>query len=196
MPFPADLTAPERFETDEYLLRPITVDDAALDHEAVMASREILRRWEGTTWPEDDFTIDDNRADMELMATRHADGYAFGYTMLDPSETTCLGCVYVFPHDAKFLAAAEITALGDLGWNEIGAAVLFWVRADRMDDGLDERLLADLRSWFADGWDVVPVAFVTSQPFTEQVELLKRAGLRRCFVIDEPDKTNPGIAFC
>lgn len=195
MPFPADLVPPDRLIADDYVLRPITVADAQLDHEAVMASRELLRRWEQSTWPEDDFTVDDNRADMELMERRHADGYAFGYTMLTPDESECLGCVYVFPHDAKFLAAADIAALGERRWDEIGAAVLFWVRADRLDGGLDDRLLADLRRWFADAWAVAPVVFMTSELFTEQVALLESSGLRRCFTIAEPGKPGLGVAF-
>ena len=46
-----DFHAPEELRTDEFLLRPILESDAALDYEAVMASREYLRTWEGTGWP-------------------------------------------------------------------------------------------------------------------------------------------------
>lgn len=195
MPFPEHLDAPERLTADGYLLRPITVADAELDHEAVMASRDQLRRWEQDTWPKDDFTVDDNRQDMELMEHRHRDGYAFGYTMLTPDESRCLGCVYVFAHDARFLAAADITPLADDRWDRIGAAVYFWVRTDLPDDDLERRLLDDLRRWFAEDWDVAPVVFVTSEPFTEQVDRLERAGLRRAFTIAESHKPGAGLAY-
>lgn len=196
MPFADDLTAPARLETDEFVLRPITVADAALDHEAVMATREQLRLWEQSSWPEDGFTVDDNRGDLATMERRHAAGEAFGYTMTDPDGTAVLGCVYVFPHDARFLAAAEVTPLADdVRWDAIGAAVYFWVRTERQADGLDRRLLADLRRWFVDDWDLGPVVVVTSETFVQQVDLIESAGLQRCFVIDEPDKPGRHLAF-
>lgn len=195
MPFAHDLIAPERLATGEYVLRPITVDDAALDHAAVMATRDHLRLWEQSTWPEDGFTVADNRADLQRMEARHVAGDAFGYTMVDPGETECLGCVYVFPHDARFLAAADVTPLGDHRWDEIGAVVYFWVRGPRMDDGLDRRLLVDLRRWFADDWPLDRVVFVASEPFVHQVELLAGTDLELRFELREPDKPAPYFAF-
>ncbi|MEH0110198.1 hypothetical protein V6N00_10845 [Tersicoccus sp. MR15.9] len=42
----ADQRIPAVLRTSEFVLRPITVDDAARDHDAVMETRENLRRWE------------------------------------------------------------------------------------------------------------------------------------------------------
>jgi hypothetical protein len=195
MPFAPDLRAPVRFETDEYVLRPITVADAELDHAAVVATREHLRLWEQSSWPDDDFTVEANRDDLERMERRHLAGEAFGFTMLAPDEHDCLGCVYVFPHDARFLASADVAPLGDVEWDAVAAAVYFWVRADRMDDGLDRRLLADLKRWFADVWGLEPVVFVTSESFTQQLDLLHSTDLEPRFEIREPDKPAPYLAF-
>ncbi len=49
-----------------------------------MESREFLRTWNQSTWPEDDFTVEANREDMVKMEQRHVDGEAFGYTMVTP----------------------------------------------------------------------------------------------------------------
>ena len=67
---------PHGFSTDRFLIRPVTVADAQLDFDAVMSSKEFLRTWEQASWPEDDFTVEANRADLDKMETRHEAGYA------------------------------------------------------------------------------------------------------------------------
>ena len=57
-------SAPGGLETREFILRSILVSDAELDYEAVMESREFLRKWEQSAWPADDFTVEANRQDM------------------------------------------------------------------------------------------------------------------------------------
>ena len=99
-PFPAEL------RTTDFVLRPIVADDAEMDHAAVMETREHLRLWEQSTWPEDDFTVQANREDLVDLEQHHAEHRAFTYTVLDPHGTECLGCVYVFPTSASFLVKA------------------------------------------------------------------------------------------
>ena len=187
----ADLNkpVPTRLRTDEFQLRPITVGDAALDYEAVMETRESLRLWEQSTWPEDHFTIDDNRRDLADMQERHEAGRAFSYTVLDPVGAACLGCVYVFPHDATFLAKSTVVAVGDDEWTETDAVVYFWVRKRAMEAGTDARLLESLRVWFRDEWQFGNVVFVVSQKFEHQVDLLNATDLTRRFELTEPEKS-------
>jgi hypothetical protein len=196
VPFSQDINAPTRLTTEEFVLRPITAADAALDHAAVMESRTSLRLWEQTGWPEDDFTVDDNRNDLERMERRHSAREAFGYTMLSPNESACLGCVYVVPHDARFLAAADVTAVRDaVAWDQIDAAVYFWVRTSRIADGLDGLLLVHLRSWFADDWGFHAVVIVTSELFTEQVQLIESTDLELRFHFVERNKPGRYLAY-
>ncbi|MBE1875816.1 hypothetical protein [Myceligenerans pegani] len=121
MPF-TDSTepVPAELRTEEFALRPIVADDAELDYAAVMDSREHLRLWRQSTWPEDDFTLEANREDLIDMEQRHAAWRAFSYTVLDPAGTRCLGCVYVFPTSATFLARATVI------WSATGARCLRW----------------------------------------------------------------------
>ncbi|MDF2510059.1 MAG: hypothetical protein K0Q52_3918, partial [Microbacterium sp.] len=42
---------PAGLRTSEFVLRPITADDAERDHAAVMETRDDLRLWEQSTWP-------------------------------------------------------------------------------------------------------------------------------------------------
>ena len=189
VPIPAGLA------TAEFVLRPITADDAADDHAALMESREELRLWEQSSWPADDFTVEANREDLAGLEERHRAHRAFTYTVRDPGDTECLGCVYVFSTSAKFLAASSVTALGEDAWADVDAVVFFWVRRSRVASGLDVRLLAELRAWFAGEWPVSRTVFVTNEQFAQQVGLFDDSGLVRRFEYLEPGKPGRYLAY-
>ena len=114
---------------------------------------------------------------------------AFTYTVLHPTESRCLGCVYInpLPKTATHLYAKE-------GY---GASVGFWIRSDELVSGLESHLLATLRAWFANDWPFDRVIYPISQQNPSQAELLADAGLvqhpsialadgRPCWVYAEP----------
>jgi hypothetical protein len=169
--------------------------DAEKDHAALMETRSELRAWEQSTWPEDDFTVEANREDLAGLEQRHADRRAFTYTVLTPDGRECLGCVYVFPPGASFLAKAEVRPVRDDTWADVNLAVYFWARRSQMDSGMDGRLLAALRPWFAAEWQADRVVFVTSEQFAEQVALIRSAGLVVKFELIEPDKPGTFLVF-
>lgn len=186
---------PNELRTAEFTLRPITVADTEHDYAAVMASRDHLRLWQQSSWPEDDFTAEDNRVDVVDMQTRHEARRAFSYTVLDPTGAECLGCVYVFPTRATFLTKATVAAVGDLSWDDVDAVVYFWVRPPQMAAGMDGRLLAALRTWFDEDWGFDQTVLATSEAFTQQVDLIEHTGMTRQFVVHEPHKSGPGLVF-
>jgi RimJ/RimL family protein N-acetyltransferase len=186
---------PAGLETDEFVLRPIVADDAAIDHAAVMESREYLRLWEQSAWPEDDFTVEANREDLLRMEERHAAHRAFTFAVLDPTGSQSLGCVYIFPTSATFLARSTVTRVADEEWAEVDAVAYFWVRRSRMETGLDARLLAALRDWFSTEWGLARTVYVTNEQFTAQVDLIAGTELRLLFELREPDKPGTYLAF-
>src|SRR3984957_7222346 len=86
---------PAELRTAEFALRPIVADDAELDYAAVLETREYLRLWRQSTWPEDDFTVAENRKDLVECEERHLAGRASTHTVLSAERTECLVCVYV-----------------------------------------------------------------------------------------------------
>lgn len=186
---------PDELRTGEFVLRPITADDAERDHAALMETRELLRLWEQSTWPADDFTVEANREDLVGLETRHREGRAFTYTVVDPEDTVALGCVYVFPISANFLTRATVTPTADRRWAEVDAVVYFWVRASAMQNGLDARLLAALRRWFHEVWNTKRTVFVTNEQFTQQVALLESTELQLEFDLVEPEKPGAYLVF-
>jgi hypothetical protein len=192
----ADLeNVPQGLTTPEFLLRPLMVGDVELDYAAVMESKVELRPWEQTGWPADDFTVADDLVDLEDLEQRFREKRSFTYTMMSPDETECLGCVYIMPPDARSFTSARITPVGDARWDDIGAAVYFWVRTSRLASGLDSRLLEALRDWIARDWRLGRHVFVTNEQCPQQVELLEGADLRRCFRIQAPNQAGAYLAF-
>lgn len=197
MPLPVPGEAvPSGLRTAEFAMRPITVDDAAADYDAVMATRDLLREWEQTGWPADDFTVEANRADLEGLARRHEEGRAFTFTIRDPDDVACLGCVYVFPTEAAFLAAAHVSPLNDETWEDVDAVVYFWVRAAPSNARpLDAQLLSALRSWFREDWSLHSTVYVTSELVTHQLAVLDASGLTPLFELREEGKPARYLAY-
>jgi len=186
---------PDELRTAEFTLRPITAADAERDYAALMETREQLRLWEQSTWPADDFTVDANREDLVGLETRHREGRAFTYTVVDPADTEALGCVYVFPISAAFLTKATVTPTGDRHWDDVDAVVYFWMRTAAMQKGLDVSLLAALRTWFREVWTTESTVFVTNEQFTQQVGLIDETDLTLEFRLVEPGKPGTYLVY-
>jgi hypothetical protein len=186
---------PSGLRTDEFVLRPIKADDAELDYQALMETRELLRLWEQSSWPADDFTVEANREDLAGLEQRHDAHRAFTFTVLDPSGTECRGCVYIVPTDAKFLARSAVTALGDDDWSQVDAVIYFWARLTQMQVGMDARLLDALRTWFEVEWRFTNAVYVTNEQFRQQVELLEGTDLALKFELVEPGKPGKYLVY-
>lgn len=109
-----------------------------LDYLAIMGSRQRLRReldWRG--WPRNDFTLEDNEADLAEHFAEFQRGEAYAYSVLNPDESTCLGCIYLEP------------------WTP-GAQLALWVVDAEVPMGLELHLLRTLVPWLA-GWPLPAV---------------------------------------
>jgi len=135
------------------------------------------------------------RVDLHDLERRHAEHRAYTYTVLDPEGAECLGCVYVFPVTAAFLVRSAVTPIAGDAWADVEAAVYFWVRRSRMETGMDERLLAALRAWFAGEWGFARTVYVTNERFAQQAALLRGTGLSPRFEVREPGKPGAYVAF-
>ena len=187
MPFnDTQLDVPEGMQTNEFRLRPIRATDAELDYDAVMESREFLRTWEQSSWPEDDFALEANREDLRKLEQRHAEHESFAFTVMNPDESRCLGCVYLFPLDASMLSRAEISGTDGSRWQDFSAAVYFWIRKSELADQLDRRLLAALVPWLDHDWGFDRPLFITNEQFEQQVAMIESAGLPLKFRINDP----------
>lgn len=190
-----NMTIPEGLVTDEFLIRPLRATDVELDYAAVMESREFLRKWEQSTWPADDFTIAGNLKDLQRHEGEHIKRESFTFTVMNPTETECLGCIYIVPRTARWLSQAETTSVGGTDWANYEAIVLFWIRQSRLAEGMDRRLLDALRPWLAQEWTFDGFLFQTNEQFEQQVAMFEAAGLQLHFELKLPKHSGKERAY-
>jgi RimJ/RimL family protein N-acetyltransferase len=166
---PPDAVVPAELRTERLLLRPLRVTDVERDYQAVMSSAAMLRIWSQTDWPADDFSLAENRDDLERHEREHRERKAFTFTVLDPGATRCLGCVYLTPLDPDRAALCEGASCA--------ANAGFWVRAAEIENELDRHLLEALREWLGSEWSFDRVLFTISARDERQAELLAAARL-------------------
>jgi hypothetical protein len=144
VPFiPTDFTVPEKLETEEFRLRMLTVNDVVKDYDAVMTSVDHLKTiWPGGKWPEG-LTLEQNLIDLGWHQKEFQTRRSFAYTVVTPSESMVIGCVYIEPTHKR-------------GYD---AEVYLWARQSELAGGLETRLYAAVKDWIAKDWPFKTVAF-------------------------------------
>jgi RimJ/RimL family protein N-acetyltransferase len=134
---PLDFTPPESLITEDFRIRPIRPEDAELDYKAIMTSLDHLRGTLGQrNWPSAEMTLEEDRQSLTIHAREYETREGFCYTVLNPDETECLGCVYINPSR----------------WDDHDAEVIVWVSKNAFERGLDPVLDTAVRQWLADEW--------------------------------------------
>lgn len=191
----ASATIPDRLLTNDFLIRPLAATDVELDYAAVMESKEFLRKWEQSSWPADDFTRAENLAHLERHEREHLKREAFTFTVMNPTETECLGCIYIYPLTARWLANAKTTPLGATEWENYEAVILFWIRQSRLAEGMDRTLLDILRPWFEQKWSFDGHLFMTHEQVEQQVSMFEGANLKLQFEVQLPNQPGKHCAY-
>ncbi len=173
--YPDDAQVPKELRTEEFLIRPLRASDVELDYEAVMESKDMLRKVSQSTWPTDDFTLAENLDDLERHEQDHIDRREFTFTGMNPDETVCLGCLYLRPLSQ------------DMIQGEFETSVKFWIRQSRIVDELDRRFLTTLLNWLESDWLFQKKVFVTGADEERQVQILSDSGLKLIRVQEFPD---------
>lgn len=142
---PSDFSVPERLETTQFILRMLTVNDVVKDYDAVMTSVDYLRGVFGprSRWPSPDLTLEQDLIDLGWHQKEFQRRSSFAYTMMNPSESECLGCVYIDPTQKR-------------GYD---AEVYLWVRKSEVAKGLDPILLEAVKKWIKATWPFKKVAY-------------------------------------
>src|SRR5215510_12527570 len=140
---PKEFKIPEKLETQEFRLRMLTVNDVVKDYDAVMTSVQHLKTiWLGGTWPEG-LTFEQDLIDRGWHQKEFQRRASFAYTVVTPSESKVVGCVYINPMPKR-------------GYD---AVVYLWARQSELERGLESRLFSALKEWLAKEWPFKKVAF-------------------------------------
>ncbi len=156
--YPKNAMVPPHLKTEEFLLRPLRATDVELDYKAVMESQDFLLIRTNDRWPRIGFTIEENLKDLEDHEKGFNNREEFTYTIMNHSETRCLGCIYItsFAQKLRSILSKEDFESYDIGDYE--AQVSFWMIPDCVKQDMDKRLLQDLIKWIKDDWSFSKVS--------------------------------------
>lgn len=138
---PESFNIPERLEHLQFIARKLCARDVYLDYIAVMTSIQIIRQTRGGNWPTPGLTIEDDLIDLAWHQREFENRSSFAYTVMNPVETECLGCFYLYP--TGFRGPAPEDADVD---------VSFWVTQTSYDQGLYPALYSALQHWLDEKW--------------------------------------------
>ena len=134
---PNDFDVPEQLETERLRLRPLKIQDAVRDYDAVMTSEDRLRSVydPGGDWPSG-LTLEQNIIELGWHQAEFQLRTSFAYTVVNLDESEVLGCVYLYPTQR----------------HQYDVEITMWVRQSRVAEGLDQHLFETVESWIADFW--------------------------------------------
>ncbi|MFI6518585.1 GNAT family N-acetyltransferase [Spirillospora sp. NPDC050679] len=147
---PEDFVVPTLVAGPRFRIRPITVHDVVKDYGAVMGSLERLRGRFGPEWgwPDKEFTFEQALIDVAWLQKEGQLRRSFSYVVTSPDEERQFGRIHVAPSDDP---AAD-------------ACVVFWVRGDEPDTGLEKELADFVREWVVTAWPFETVRFPGREP--------------------------------
>ena len=187
--YPAPKRLPQRLETADFTLTPLLPAHVELDHSALMDSIDLLRSWSGGPWPTDDFSIDDNMEDMHWHSSEHEERIAFTFSVLNPAQDFCVGCIYIKP------IREVLDDNPDLPVQKDGALVRFWIRDLPELLPLNGRLLQALQQWFEEAWNFTAVYYHCRAEHIIQVEQFREGGLKEIAPFTMPSRGGKHLLF-
>lgn len=142
---PADFEVPQLLENNYFRIRMLSINDVVKDYDAVMTSIDHLQGvfGPGSGWPPADLTLEQDLVDLGWHQKEFQRRSSFAYTVMNPGESQCLGCVYIDPCPKQ-------------GYD---AEVYLWVRQSTFEDGLDPVLFQTIREWISHDWPFEKVAY-------------------------------------
>lgn len=163
-PWSLEYQPPQELDTERVHLEPLAPKHVELDFAALMGSREHLQstlHW--GNWPSADFTVEENRVDLERHWQEFQGNQGYAYTVLSPDRERCLGCIYLMPSDGE-------------GW-EMSAEMAYWVIESELASELDRHLLENLLTWFDRAWAFDQVRWMIHEDNARGLQLAADADL-------------------
>ena len=166
---------PDGFRTDEFIFRPLRSTDVELDYDAVITSSLYLRDWSQSAWPADGFTLEENLEDLQRHEQEHSESKAFTYTIVNPDETKCLGCIYINSLDPEII---DLGICGNSPSDSHGGSVRFWVRKSLIVTDAHRAVRDAIFKWLERGWYFDCFVCLVSQADPHQIRLMSDGEFR------------------
>jgi RimJ/RimL family protein N-acetyltransferase len=167
---------PELLQADKFIFRPLRGSDVELDYDAVMSSSDMLRAWSQSDWPRDGFTLEENLEDLQRHEQEHLEKKAFTYTIMNPEETFCLGCIYLnplLPEELDLVNYQHPVADEEA----FAASVRYWIRESHASKEFNTMILERIIHWLDREWRFNCVVFPVAMADSMQTKLFDEVGL-------------------
>ncbi len=172
---------PEYFELEGFCFEVLHPKHVELDFQALMKSKDFLRRWSYSPWPEDHFTVEDNLFDLEWHYAEFMEKIAFTYTILDHFKTNCLGCIYIRPINSIPSLSPEKKNILD----SFRFFISYWVITEIRNTLLENSIFKSIRDWLLNTWKFQSVLFVSNTQIPEQNEIYHKNQMELFMELDE-----------
>lgn len=176
---------PAQLQTNDYVLTPLSNDDATAFYKAYFSSQSFLYHQLGWAWPSEKATPEMNTEMVRYQVEQHLQRRAFTFIIRPRNKDTIVGALYLVPileqrSDVPGLAEQQYDA--ELSW---------WLTERESSSDSAERLLSQVLPWLATQWPwqnlLLPVA-TTNEVALAQV---RRQGLSQV----AEDKDNATLFF-
>ncbi|MEI6462856.1 MAG: hypothetical protein WCO33_04295 [bacterium] len=148
---PKDFKVPE-LRKDKYIARKLCARDVYLDYFAVMSSIDTIHKTRGGSWPTPDLNIEEDLIDLSWHQREFESKTSFAFTIMNITETECLGCIYFYPPRSCMNSAQSNDTNHDV-------EVSWWVTAKAYKEGLYEIVSKDIKIWVKEDWPMKNVKF-------------------------------------
>jgi hypothetical protein len=147
---PNNHPVPELLETPTFVIRRQYQSDNHLDYEAVMDSKEVLREWSDSDWPEDDFSLEQNGEDIAGHIKNHQHHLDYGFSIFASDYSRLLGSLYLnpmepllenYPTDGETLAKLQAFDIRIEYWLRRGTSAEF-----------EQQFVGEVRAWLKREW--------------------------------------------
>lgn len=166
---------PQMLETDNFVMLPTDTEYFESDHVAVMKSKNILRLWSQSEWPEDNFSLEQNKEDLSRHVEDNVNHAAYGYMFYSLDRKACYGSLYVNPI-LPVLESYEVSAQEESLIRAKDARIDYWVVEGQRQ--LEKQITEALQKWFADVWKI-SVAFSARTGMDQRIKVYEDLKLKK-----------------
>lgn len=151
------------------------------DYEAVMQSRQQLRSWSDSHWPEDDFTLEQNLADLDMHIAEHDRDEAYGFSVFDATGARFLGSLYLNPVGAIAVAYQD-DPMAESVLEKFDVCADYWLRQG-VPHEMEVNFVKAVQSWLTGAWWFQNAAFGARRDMHDQRRRYVEAGLQEFAVL-------------
>lgn len=167
--FTKTFSPPETLTTSTFRIFPTNNDFFQSDFEAVMANKEMLREWSQSSWPEDDFTLQQNFDDLAQHMDDNHTHAAYGYMIYSPDLERCYGSIYVNPIE-NISENYQISSEEESVIRGHQARIDCWIIDDESE--LEKTIIKALITWFDEVWKI-HVLFTARPNLKKRINIYK-----------------------